>query len=81
MSNLDSDCQPPAWTLTQATILEDGSGGTLSFSGGTHSASIALLGQFAASGFQVGKDAGSGTMVTYTQPDQGTGSLITPPKS
>jgi len=58
-----------------------GTGGTLSISDGTHSASIALLGQFASAGFQVGSDAGSGTMVTYTPPDQGTGSLITPPKS
>jgi hypothetical protein len=63
------------------TANADGTGGTLSVSDGTHSASIALLGQFAASGFQVGSDAGSGTMVSYTPPDQGTGSLITPPKS
>ena len=59
----------------------DGTGGTLSISDGAHSASIALLGQFAASGFQVGSDAGSGTMVTYMPPDQGIESLITPPKS
>jgi 20S proteasome alpha/beta subunit len=63
------------------TANADGSGGTLSVSDGMHTASIALLGQFAASGFQVGSDAGSGTMVTYTPPDQGSGSLITPPKS
>jgi hypothetical protein len=58
-----------------------GTGGTLSISEGTHSASIALLGQFAAAGFQVGSDAGGGAMVTYTPPDQTAGPLITPPKS
>jgi hypothetical protein len=56
-------------------------GGMLSVSDGTHSASIALFGQFAAAGFKVGSDAGSGTMVTYTPPDQRTASLITLPKS
>ncbi len=58
-----------------------GTGGTLSVSDGTHNASIALLGQFAAAGFQVGSDAGGGAMVTYTPLEQGAGSLITPPKS
>jgi hypothetical protein len=58
-----------------------GTGGTLSISDGTQSASIALFGQFAAAGFHVGSDAGSGTMVTYTPPDQRTASLITLPKS
>ena len=58
-----------------------GTGGTLSISDTTHSASIALFGQFAAAGFHVGSDAGSGTMVTYTPPDQRTASLITLPKS
>ena len=58
-----------------------GTGGTLSISDTTHSASIALFGQFAAAGFDVGSDAGSGTMVTYTPPDQRTASLITLPKS
>jgi hypothetical protein len=58
-----------------------GTGGSLSISDGTHSASVALLGQFAAAGFQVGSDAGGGAMVTYAPPDQTTGPLITPPKS
>ena len=58
-----------------------GTGGMLSVSDGTHSASIALFGQFAAAGFHVGSDAGSGTMATYTPPDQRTASLITLPKS
>ena len=58
-----------------------GTGGTLSISYTTHNASIALFGQFAAAGFHVGSDAGSGTMVTYTPPDQRTASLITLPKS
>jgi hypothetical protein len=59
----------------------DGTGGTLSISDGTHSANIALLGQFAAAGFQVGGDAGGGAMVTYTPPEQTTASSITLPKS
>jgi len=62
------------------TANADGTGGTLSISDGTHSASIALLGQSASAGFQVGSDAGGGAMVTYTPPDQGAGYLITPPK-
>ena len=58
-----------------------GTGGTLSISDATHSASIALFGQFAAAGFHAASDAGSGTMVTYTHPDQRTASLLTLPKS
>jgi predicted Zn-dependent protease len=42
--------------------------GTLSVSDGTHSASIILLGQYIASGFTKGADAGSGTMIAYTLP-------------
>ena len=44
----------------------DGTGGTLSVSDQTHSASIALLGQYAAVDFQVGSDQNNGALVTYT---------------
>jgi large repetitive protein len=46
-----------------------GTGGTLTMSDGTHTASIALLGQYAAAGFQGALDAGAGTIVTYTDPN------------
>jgi hypothetical protein len=58
-----------------------GTGGSLNISDGTHSVSIALLGQFSAAGFHVGGDKGAGMMVTYTPPDQPAGTLITPPKA
>ncbi|WP_426442478.1 DUF4347 domain-containing protein [Bradyrhizobium genosp. P] len=59
----------------------NGTGGTLSISDGTHSASIALFGQYAAAGFHVGNDSGAGTIVTYADPAAGTTSapLITNP--
>ncbi len=50
------------------SVNADGAGGTLSVSDGTHSAGIALFGQYAASGFQVGSDNGTGAIVTYTPP-------------
>jgi hypothetical protein len=46
----------------------DGTGGMLSISDGTHSASIALIGQYAAAGFHVGSDSGAGAMVTFADP-------------
>ena len=44
---------------------QDGTGGTLSVSDGAHTASIALLGQYDAAGFQSAADSTSGTLVTY----------------
>jgi hypothetical protein len=44
----------------------DGSGGKLTVSDGSHTASITLTGQFDAAGFHAAADAGSGTLVTYT---------------
>jgi hypothetical protein len=52
------------------TANGDGTGGTLTVSDGTHSASIALLGQFAAAGFQGAGDNDAGTVITYTPPQQ-----------
>jgi hypothetical protein len=44
----------------------DGSGGKLTVSDGSHTASISLTGQFDAAGFHAAADAGSGTLITYT---------------
>ncbi|MFI4948387.1 MAG: hypothetical protein ACHQC9_06265, partial [Alphaproteobacteria bacterium] len=49
-----------------------GTGGTLTLGDGTHTASLALLGQYAAAGFAIGADANGGTLVTYT-PQSGGG--------
>ena len=43
-----------------------GSGGVLQVSDGTHTANLALLGQYTAAGFATAPDPGSGTLVTYT---------------
>jgi len=48
----------------------NGSGGTLTVSDGTHTASLALLGQYAAAGFTTAVDANGGTIVSYI-PTQG----------
>jgi hypothetical protein len=45
-----------------------GTGGTLSVSDGMHAASIALFGQYAAAGFQLGSDQNHGALVTYSSP-------------
>ena len=50
------------------SVNATGTGGTLSVSDGTHNASIALFGQYAAVGFQVGSDHGGGAIVTYAAP-------------
>jgi hypothetical protein len=43
-----------------------GIGGTLSVSDGTHIATIALFGQYAAAGFQLSSDQNHGALVTYS---------------
>jgi hypothetical protein len=43
-----------------------GTGGTLTVSDGTHTANIALSGQYDAGGFHVGSDGTTGTLITYT---------------
>jgi VCBS repeat-containing protein len=58
---------------------QDGSGGTLSVSDGTHSTSLALLGQYAATGFQGASDPGAGTLITYTPPHANDPNLLTNP--
>jgi hypothetical protein len=45
-----------------------GTGGTLSVSDGVHAATIALFGQYAAAGFQLGSDQNHGALVTYSSP-------------
>jgi hypothetical protein len=61
-----ADLGSGAATTLAYTANADGSGGTLTASDGTHVASLALLGQYAASGFQAASDPGTGTMITYT---------------
>ena len=51
------------------SVNADGAGGTLSVSDGTQSGGIALFGQYAAAGFQVGGDNGTGAIVTFTSPE------------
>ena len=47
-----------------------GTGGTLTVSDGTHSASLALLGQYAAADFATAADTSGGTVVTLADPTQ-----------
>ncbi len=54
-------------TLSYAADVS-GTSGMLTVSDGTHTASLALLGQYAAAGFQGSGDAGAGTLVTYVPP-------------
>jgi len=49
-----------------------GSGGTLTVSDGAHTASLALLGQYAAAGFTSAGDASGGTIITYAPPQGST---------
>ena len=48
----------------------DGTGGTLTLSDGTHIASLALLGQYAAADFATAADPNGGTLVTLADPTQ-----------
>jgi large repetitive protein len=43
-----------------------GTGGTLTISDGTYTTNLALLGQYAAAGFQAAVDQGGGTIITYS---------------
>ena len=56
-------------------------GGTLSLGDGTHTANLALLGQYAASWFATAPDPGGGTLVTYmaAQVPGGAPTLLTTP--
>jgi hypothetical protein len=58
---------PSATTLAYSEKA-DNSGGTLVVTDGTLTAKIALLGQYAASGFHKASDGVGGTYVTYTPP-------------
>ena len=57
----------------------DASGGTLSVSDGTHSANIALLGNYLASTFAAASDGHGGTAVTDPAVLGGVAPLVTPP--
>ena len=60
----------------------DNTGGTLTVGDGVHTASLALLGQYAAAGIATAADPGGGTIVTYTatQSSSGAPSLLTNPQ-
>ena len=45
-----------------------GTGGSLTISDGAHSATISLLGQYSAAGFQTASDQHGGAIVTYSEP-------------
>jgi hypothetical protein len=57
-----------------------GNGGTLNVSDGAHTASLALLGQYAAAGFQAAADGGSGTLVTYVPQPGSDPALLSQPQ-
>ena len=44
---------------------QDGTGGTLNVTDGTHTANIALLGQYSAGAFEIAADGGTGTLIKY----------------
>jgi hypothetical protein len=54
-----------AGTALAYTANQDGSGGVLSVTDGGHAASIALLGQYDAAGFEIATDNAGGTLVRY----------------
>ena len=58
----------------------NGMGGTLSLTDGTHSAKIALLGNYIASSFALASDHQGGTMVVAEAPESGNQSLLTHPQ-
>jgi hypothetical protein len=55
-----------------------GTGGMLSLSDGVHTATIALMGQYAAASFRDGADAGGGSIITYTPPPSPPPPLVSP---
>ena len=55
-----------AGTTVAYTANAAGTGGTLAVSDGAHTANLALLGQYAAAGFQTSADQGGGTVVIYS---------------
>jgi hypothetical protein len=53
-------------TSMNYAVSQDGSGGTLTVSDGTHTANIGLLGQYDPACFQATTDGDHGTIITYT---------------
>jgi hypothetical protein len=58
--------------LQPISFVEDGSNtfGTLTVSDGTRTTALTLFGQFMAQNFHAASDGGSGTVITYQQPQQ-----------
>ncbi|WP_293861373.1 Ig-like domain-containing protein, partial [uncultured Alsobacter sp.] len=59
------------------TADASGAGGTLTVTDGTHVASLALLGQYAAAGFSLGTDQEGGAIVTYASQGTATSDPLT----
>jgi hypothetical protein len=66
-------------TVQSPTYSGDSSGGTLAVTDGTHTANIALLGNYLASTFVTSSDGHGGTFVTDPPADSSTAVLIQPP--
>lgn len=65
------DFRTVAWSSSVSGVYTPnaaGTAGTLTISGGVGSASISLLGQYAAAGFTLSSDGAGGTLVTYSPP-------------
>ena len=54
-----------AGTSLSYAANQDGTGGTLAVTDGSHTANIALLGQYDAAGFETSADNAGGTVVKY----------------
>jgi hypothetical protein len=66
-------------TVQSPTFSGNSSGGTLAVTDGTHTANIALLGNYLASTFVTSSDGHGGTFVTDPPADSSTAVLIQPP--
>ncbi|WP_453955201.1 Ig-like domain-containing protein [Bradyrhizobium sp. USDA 377] len=63
-----ADILSGAGTTASYAANAAGDGGMLSISDGTHTAHIALLGQYSAGAFEVGADGAGGTLIKYLDP-------------
>ncbi|HKH00907.1 MAG TPA: hypothetical protein VKB08_09335, partial [Bradyrhizobium sp.] len=52
-------------TTASYAASQDGTGGTLTVSDGTHAANIALIGQYSGAGFEITADSQLGSVITY----------------
>ena len=64
--------------ITSATYSGNTSSGTLTVTDGTHSVSIALLGNYSAASFHLGPEGGGGTGTLVTDPPAMMAGLVGP---